>query len=98
MKNEIVVNGVTLTRAQVEQALKDLNTHTEKFQGGDIVYWSDCPDVAFVVMPREPRSEDYLAKYCIGQYGSVSIGQVRFTDGRVTFTTAEGNLELAPRR
>lgn len=37
MRDEVEVAGVTLTRAQVEQALKDLNAPEVRFEHGDIV-------------------------------------------------------------
>lgn len=38
LPNSVTINGVVLTREQIDQAVKDLNTHIEPtFKGGDVV-------------------------------------------------------------
>lgn len=66
MKNEVTVNGVKLTRAQVEQAMKDLDS-LPQFKPGDIVR-NDTGDVGIVLSPGGHNDRIFSR-----QYGEVSL-------------------------
>ena len=51
MRNEVTIDGVTLTRAQIEQAKAELDRSIEvKWKAGDFVRWKYCASPVFVVV------------------------------------------------
>ena len=87
MKTEVKVNGVTLTRQQIEDALKELNSPA--FIGGELVEFDDGPNKSIkgIVIVN-----GVIAEYCNSKYGKVLTGHVRIFDGTSTFTRHENQV------
>ena len=80
MKQSVIVNGVTLSREQVEKALQELNAPAQ-FEPGDIVTSVCFGSRRFLVVGGD--LSDVLAK----RYGSVAgdSSLVRVTDAYTTW-------------
>ncbi len=85
MRNETTIDGVRLTRGQVERALEELNK--QAFRAGDLV--SVCGTRMFVV-------GGMIGARAAALYGTLPSGYVRVTDGLDTTTVAEKELVLIP--
>lgn len=72
MADTVVVNGVTLTRAQVEQAMKQLDEPS--FQPGDLVRWVGEAKSLGVVLPS---TEGPLARLMNEAWETPFAGLVR---------------------
>lgn len=90
----VQIDGVTLTRAQVEEALKTLNT-LPKLKGGDIVVSRDNDTREWgtkqhlVISPTSTQYKLLEKEYCL-----VEPNYVRLTDGCDTWTKASRYCKL----
>ncbi len=89
MKSGVTIDGITLTRGQIERAMKELNT-SPIFKGGDIVSWPKRQSTFLVLDP-----DGAIAKFCIEKYSfTLPLDQIRVTDGRDTYTPLIEDLTL----
>lgn len=92
MANEqtVKVDGIVLTRTQVEKALKELNKPRPKFKAGDLVQEKTQPFARGVVVARE--GSGWLSKEANRRFGPIYDGGVRFTDGVTTIIRSEMDM------
>ncbi len=84
----VKVNGVTLTREQIETALKELNAEPS-FQAGDIVKWDAGNGKTYLVVSGPLN--DIIHKHYAYFPAEASVN-VRFTNGSSTWTTSPARL------
>ncbi len=87
MRNETTIDGVRLTRGQVERALEELNK--QEFRAGDLVSCK-ASSQRFLVMGGVMHARASAV------HGLVPRGFVRVTDGLESFTLLAENLVLIP--
>lgn len=81
MRNDVTINGVTLSRAQIEQAVKMLNEpEHQKFEQGDIVSWVGQSGL-FLVLER-----DISIRLSQSHKTEIFPSTVRVTDGHFSYT------------
>ncbi len=88
MRNETTIDGVRLTRSQVERALEELNKAT--FQPGDLVRSKNAgySTRTYIVLGGTVNAR--AAAVC----GSIPERHVRVTDGSDYITFSEASLML----
>lgn len=85
MKTEVTVNGITLTRGQVEDALKELNTPVvEVFKGGDLVQ-TRYQTSTYVILRAEDAEIVETAKQIKLGKSSTREWAVSLADGHLAF-------------
>lgn len=91
MRTHVTVDGITLSRSQVEQAQKGLNE--PEFRGGDVVkVRGDSDDKEYIVI-SPASTEAALLNEHYNMLTTYSPGErIRLTDGRDTWNRKPADL------